>query len=203
MVRFQKGGWQPIVHYGSLPAPYKVSAVLHLGKESLLHFTLQRPILSCQPRYPAAVNRPSSHAMDYRNSAGGKPTGARTAWPSSPNRAGCIVINRKGELVPQFAKTTGIAEQQYHQHAAGQRQEPLAGARQWDQRWRSTTMPLPPSSTRRKTRTRAIPPAFKNNALPGPFTGGYSAALDKQHKDLSLVKSSFDLLKITKGQAGT
>ncbi|HSC38035.1 MAG TPA: two-component regulator propeller domain-containing protein, partial [Chitinophagaceae bacterium] len=193
MVRFRNGGWQPIVHHGGLPPGTKVSAVLPLGNDSLLISSFTNGLFILHHDTLSAFQSPVINALTTENIAGVSLL-APDRLAIITNLAGCIVINRKGELVQQFAKPQGLQNNNILCMLLDNDKNLWLGLDNGIDMV-SYSNAITTISPEKEDKNAGYTSRIYNNRLYlGLSTGVYSAALDNSSKDLSLVKSSFDFV---------
>jgi DNA-binding CsgD family transcriptional regulator len=200
MVRFNGSGWEPMVHQGALPAEAKVSAVLPFGSDSLLISTFYSGLFILHHDTLSAFSSPAINAITQESIAGaGFLSADRLAVIT--NLAGCIVINKKGELVQQIVKQQGLQNNNILCMLLDRDRNLWLGLDHGIDMIsynNAITTISPEKEDRNAGYTSYI---YHNRLYLGMATGVYSAQLDNSSNDLSLVKSRFDFVENTRGQA--
>ena len=200
MVRFGHNDWEPMVHEGALPSQAKVSTVLPFGKDSLLISTFTNGLFILHHDTLSGFESPAINAIAQESIAGvGFLSPDRLALIT--NLAGCIVINKKGELIQQFLKQHGLQNNNILCMLLDRDKNLWLGLDHGVDMI-SYNNAISNISPEKEDRNAGYTSRIYNNRLYlGMATGVYSATLDNSSKDLSLVKSSFDFVENTKGQA--
>ncbi|MBS1564858.1 MAG: hypothetical protein JST39_10735, partial [Bacteroidetes bacterium] len=200
LVRFADGDWQPLVHVGALPAQAKVSAVLPFGTDSLLVSTFTNGLFILHHDTLSPFSSPAINAIRQESIAGVDFLSAdRLAIIT--NLAGCIVIDKKGNLIQQFAKQQGLQNNNILCLLLDRDRNLWLGLDHGVDMI-SYNNAISNISPEKEDRNAGYTSRIYDNRLYlGMATGVYSAALGPDHKDLSLVKSNFDFVENTKGQA--
>jgi len=200
MVRFENDAWVSMVHQGSLPSQAKVSTVLPFGSDSLLISTFTDGLFVLHHDTLSKFVSPAINAITQESIAGvGFLSPDRLAIIT--NLAGCLVINKKGELIQQFLKQQGLQNNNILCMLLDRDKNLWLGLDNGIDMisYNNAITNISPEKEDRNTGyTSRI---YNNHLYLGMATGVYNATLDGINKDLSLVKSSFNFVENTKGQA--
>lgn len=107
LVTYNRGEWVPVIRSGALPQDVRVTTVLPIGNDSILLCTLNHGLFLLKNGTVTFFDAPGIRNIIGKN--------IYSASQISPDRialvtniVGCIIINKKGELVQRFSKKEGL-----------------------------------------------------------------------------------------------
>jgi ligand-binding sensor domain-containing protein len=198
LLTFQQGKWVPFIQKGFIPDKAQVTSLVPLNKDSSLITTLKHGFFILHHNQVDPFETPTIRLIAE------KIPYASTLIPNEhiaivTNLGGCFIINKKGELIQRLSKQDGLQNNNILSVYLDRNQNLWLGLDNGIDfvAYNNAIKHIYPDYQEHSAGYTSI--IFNSNLYIGTSYGLYKAALT-QNKDISFVKSEFELVAGSKGQ---
>ncbi len=199
LVAYKNGKWEPRIKVGKLPQDIQFRGAINIGKDSVFLPSLFHGIYILHGDTIAKFEPPGIAMVATKNIFGACLVAAdRIALAT--NLAGCIIINKKGEIIQRFTKKEGIQNNNVQSVMLDKDKNLWLGLDNGIDliTYSNAIKNIFPDQEERSSGYTSM--VYKNKLYLGISTGVYKMDIGALTGDLSYSNTSFDFVENTKGQ---